>query len=168
MQPQKPKKSFNHKVGIGCGVAAVLLVLIIGIAIASQGGSSPNTNTNSNTNSNANTQATSQPTSQPTTAPQVWTTTQTFTGSGIKKTAVFTAPSDWKILWSCDPNSFQGFQFNLIVTVNDQNAIPVDVAVNEICKPGNTSGETEEHQGGQVYLDVNSEGSWTLKVQELK
>jgi hypothetical protein len=29
-------------------------------------------------------------------------------------------------------------------------------------------GETEEHQGGQVYLDITGTGDWTIEVQELK
>jgi hypothetical protein len=43
-----------------------------------------------------------------------------------------------------------------------------DVAINELCKSGNASGETEEHQGGDIYLDINSEADWTIKVQEFK
>lgn len=42
------------------------------------------------------------------------------------------------------------------------------LAVNTICQAGNTSDMTEEHSGGQVYLNVNSEGYWQLQVQELK
>ncbi len=122
-----------------------------------------------------NTPITSQPTQAaptdtpaPTQAPATWKTTHSFTGSGIKKTAIFMAPDDWKITWSCDPSSFYGSQYNVQVYVYSSDNTPTDVAVNEICKNGNTSGDTEEHQGGDVYLEINSEGSWKVQVQELQ
>jgi len=52
--------------------------------------------------------------------------------------------------------------------VYNSDGTPADIAINEICKNGNTKGDTEEHQGGNVYLEVNSEGSWTVQVQELQ
>lgn len=107
------------------------------------------------------------PTPKPTPAPK-WTTTHTFTGNGIKKTAVFTVPADWKVLWSCTPSSFYGGQYNIILSVYNSDGTPADIAVNTICKAGNTGDVTEEHQGGDVYLDINSEGAWTIQVQELK
>ena len=95
-----------------------------------------------------------------------WKTTHTITGSGIKKTEVFTLAPTWKLLWTCNPASFSGGQYNMIVSVYDASNAPVDVAINAICKAGTTGGQTEEHTGGAVYLDVNSEGDWTLQVQE--
>jgi hypothetical protein len=171
-QPQPQKKKSRKGLWIIIGVV-VLIIAIISTAVGGHSGSQPVTSSTSSTSSGSQqqlTQAANQPTSQPTQpqATQTWTTTQTFTGNGIKKTQIFTVPNDWKIIWTCDPTSFSDIQFNLIVTVTDSSATPIDLAVNTLCKPGNTSGETEEHQGGQVYLDVNSEGSWTLKVQELK
>lgn len=157
---QPPKKSNKRRnIGLGCGALVVLAILIA--VFASLGNHTNTTNTPPSSNSQA--VQTPQPTVQ-----QQWTTTQTFTGNGIKKTGVFTVPDDWKLLWSCDPNSFDGNQYNLQVIVTSPDGTPVDIAVNTICKPGNTSDSTEEHQGGQVYLDVNSEGSWKLQVQELK
>ncbi len=48
-------------------------------------------------------------------------------------------------------------------------SIHVDMAaVNTICKSGNTSDSTEEHQGGDVYLDITSEAAWKIQIQELK
>jgi hypothetical protein len=104
----------------------------------------------------------------PTQALPKWTTTHTFTGNGIKKTAIFTAPDDWKIVWKCNPSSFFGSQYNVQVYVYNSDGSIADVAINELCKSGNTSGETEEHQGGDVYLDINSEGYWVIQVQEFK
>jgi hypothetical protein len=33
---------------------------------------------------------------------------------------------------------------------------------------GNTGDFTEEHYGGDVYLDVQSEAAWTVKIEVLK
>lgn len=149
---------------IGCG-SLVLLLVIIGIIIAatSAGGKSSGSTQDTPTSAPV-AQAT-----QPTQAPQKWTTTHTFTGNGSKKTGVFTAPDDWKIIWKCDPNSFYGGSYNVIVDVNGSDGSPIDPgAINTICKAGNTGDNTEEHQGGQVYLDITSEGAWTITIQELK
>lgn len=165
--PQKPKRGFfRSPLGIGCGVVAALIVLIIVIVAIANAASGGNRSANTSQNTPGTTPTASQPT-QPAHTPK-WTTVQKFTGNGIKKTALFSVPSDWKIVWSCDPNSFNGFQFNLIVTVTTSDNIPQDVAINALCKKGSTSGETEEHQAGQVYLDINSEGAWNIQVQVLK
>jgi hypothetical protein len=58
-------------------------------------------------------------------------------------------------------------QYNLTVDVDGSDGTPVDPgAVNELCQKGNMSGETEEHQGGSIYLDIQSEGSWTIQAQQ--
>lgn len=91
----------------------------------------------------------------------------TAQGSGSTKTRTFSASGDWSIAWTCDPASFGDVgQYNLIVSVNAPDGTPVDPAgINVICKPGTTSGETVEHnQSGAFYLDVISEGAWTLTV----
>jgi hypothetical protein len=100
--------------------------------------------------------------------PPKWTTTQNFTGSGIKKTAIFSVPDDWKVTWSCKPSSFYGSQYNVQVYIYNSDGSLGDIAINELCKTGNTSGETEEHQSGSIYLEINSEGDWTIQIQELK
>lgn len=176
--PPPPKKRGLWKFfAIGCGALVALVVIIAVIAAAVSVGSS-NSSTNTSITSQA-TQAVQQsaqpltqaPTPTPTpkpTQPPKWTTVQQFSGNGTKKTAIFTVPDDWKILWSCDPSSFYGGQYNLIVTVTASDNTPVDIAINTICKNGNTHDVTEEHQGGQVFLDVASEGSWALQVQVLK
>lgn len=110
-------------------------------------------------------------TAKPTQAPK-WTTVQKFTGNGTKKTAIFTVPGDWKILYSCKGQDIGGTSVDgvLVVTVYDSQNVPVDVAVNATCKGTSkaTTGETEEHQSGSVYLDVNGTGDWSVQVQVLK
>src|SRR5579875_761696 len=165
--PQPPKKKSKLPIIIG-----------VGAALASQGGTSTKTTTNTSTQS-AQQQPTSVPTTAPTPAPTTpptptpkplkWTTVQTFTGNGDKKTAIFDTPVDWKIVWSCNPSSFYGGEYNLIVSVYGSDGSDIDLsAINTICQAGNTSDLTEEHQGGQVYLDIASEGAWTIQIQELK
>jgi len=134
-------------------------------------GSSPTVNATAAQPTVAATQAptpTPTPTPKPTPVPK-WTTVQTFKGNGNKKTAVFTVPDDWKIVWSCDPSSFDGGEYNLSVDVYNSDGTDLDLgAINTICKSSNTSDITEEHQGGNVYLDIQSEAAWTIQVQELK
>lgn len=112
-----------------------------------------------------------QPTQAPTKPqkPLTWTTVQTFQGNGSKKTGTFTASDDWKITWSCNPASSYGGSYNMIVSVYNSDATPADIgAINSTCQAGSIQGETEEHQAGTVYLDITSEGTWNITVQELK
>jgi hypothetical protein len=103
------------------------------------------------------------------TQPPTWTTVQTFKGNGNKKTGTFTVPDSWRITWSCDPSSFYGGSYNVIVAIYASDSTPIDpAAINTICQTGNTHDLTEEHQGGDIYLDVTSEGSWVIKIQALQ
>ena len=78
-------------------------------------------------------------------------------------------PNDWKIVWSCDPSSFSLGSYNLIVDVDNSDGSYLDPgAINTICQSGNTSDETEEHQSGTVYLDIQSEAAWTIQIEVLK
>jgi len=118
--------------------------------------------------------------STPTTAPNItptpthalkWVTTHTFQGNGNKKTAVFTAPDDWKIAWKCQGlTDGSGVDGDLFVSVTGSDNTPIDPsAVSATCKYGKTTtGDTEEHQGGSVYLDVISGLEWSIQVQEMK
>lgn len=166
MQPPKKKS----KAGLFVGIGVFLVVLFICVGAMSHGDNSSPSTTTTTTNSVSNTSQ-SQPTQAPTQAPaksQTWTTTQKFSGNGEKKTAVFSVPDDWKIEWTCNPSSFMGGTYNVIVTVYNSDGTLSDLAINSMCKNGTTSGETEEHQAGNIYLDVASEGDWTVTVQELK
>jgi len=107
-----------------------------------------------------------QPTAVLTPTPN-WTTIQTFIGSGNQKTPVFHVAANWKIVWSCTPSSFFSRQYNLLVGVNYSDTTPLDVgAIHSICRADNTSGTTEEHYGGDVYLTISSVGSWKIQIQE--
>jgi hypothetical protein len=175
--PMPPKKKSRKTLFIVLGViVAVVFFGCIGASLASQGSKSPASQQSSAVTQAAQQQPTQAqvtptaipPTPKPTPAPK-WTTVQSFSGNGSKKTGFFTVPNDWKLVWKCDPASFYGGQYNVIVGVTGSDGTPIDpTAVNTICKTGNTGDSTDEHQGGQVYLDVTSEGSWIVQVQELK
>ena len=98
-----------------------------------------------------------------------WMTTHKFAGNGSKKTAIFSVPDDWKILYTCTHQDY-GIEGVLGVVVYAADNTIVDVAVNATCKPGVnlTKGETEEHQAGDIYLDIEGTGDWTVAIQELK
>lgn len=93
---------------------------------------------------------------------------QTFTGNGEKKTSIFTVPDHWRLKWKCNPSSDYFGQYNVIVDIYNSDGTLLDSAFNTICQNGNTSGNTEEYQGGDVYLDVQIDGAWTIEVQELQ
>lgn len=182
MQPvQPPKKPFYRSpLGIGCGVL-VAAFLLCGLIAALTNVAKSTTNT-TNTADITATQPTSgqqaAPTQQavPTQKPVPthalkWTTVYTFSGNGSKKTGTFTVPDDWRIAWSCQGlTDGSGVDGVLYITVTGTDGAPVDLnAVGANCKYGVRSSDfTEEHQGGAVYLDVNTSLSWTIQVQELK
>jgi hypothetical protein len=96
MQPQQPApKKKSNPVVIGCGIL-VALVVLIGIITAT---SSHGTSSTPDTANITATQLASQPTTKA--APQQavpthtlkWTTVQTFSGNGTKKTGLFTVPN---------------------------------------------------------------------------
>lgn len=166
---QPPKKSRTW-----LWIVALVVVFFAGYGA----GHSPDTTTTGSTNTNqiaasqpttANSTPTATSTPTPTPKPKQWTTTHTFSGSGNKKTAIFSVPDDWKLQWKCNHASFDGLDYNIIVDVNNSDSSPMDPsAINVLCKTGNTSGETEEHQSGNVYLSIESEADWTVTIQEFK
>ena len=160
-QPQQPVKKKKSKVGLGCGIIAAIVVLGAIVGIANSGKSSTTPAPSGGSNSNSTQQSPSKPTS--------WQTTHTYSGNGSQKTETIAVPSDWKILWSCDATSFMGSQYNVAIEVDNSDGTPADpAAVNTICSSSNTSGQTEEHQSGNVYLNVTSEAKWSILVQEQK
>lgn len=117
--------------------------------------------------------ATPQPTATPTPRPTAtpapsWKTIATFSGNGNKKTGTFDAPDSWRLVWSCNPSSSYFGQYNVIIQIYDIYGDYLDLAVNTICQKGNTGDYTQEYQGGTLYLNVISEGTWTVKVQVFK
>lgn len=177
MTPPTPKKSwFKRPVKMPAWLFLLVLIAAIGIGAAIGGGNSNAASPTANTNqASANTATVSTPVAKqsptPTPKPQTLQTTHTYSGNGSNKTSTFTiAGNDWKILWSCSPNSFEGISYNVAVDVDVPGQdFPADPGViNTLCSPSNKSGSTEEYKSGTFYLNIDSEAAWTIKVQELK
>src|SRR6266700_7298211 len=103
---QPPPKKRRTGLWIALGIIAVLLFACIGVSVIAFRGASSAVNSVSTTVATFTPATGSTPTTQAQTG--TWTTTHTFTGSGIKKTGFFTVPNDWRLKWSCNPSSFSG------------------------------------------------------------
>jgi hypothetical protein len=170
--PQTPVPQNMHKPRRWPWIIALIVVFFIGIGVGSGIHGSSTTNDTATTITQAGGGTSVQPTTAPANSTEKWTTTHTFTGSGAKKTATFAVGNDWKIVYTCSGMNIGGItsDANLIVSVDNSDGTPADpAAINTICKAGKTTSDnTEEHQSGNVYLDINAEGDWTLQVQEMK
>jgi hypothetical protein len=82
-------------------------------------------------------------------------------GSGIKRSAKFTASGDWTISYTYDCASF-GTSGNFIISVFNESGGYEDVAVNELAAKG--SGTNPEYRSGTFYLEMNSECDWAVRV----
>jgi cytoskeletal protein RodZ len=99
----------------------------------------------------------------------VWTTVSSYHSSGNRQTQVFTAPKSWNLQWQCNPASNSSKQYNLVVAIyNADGTLVTPAAINTICKAGNVTDMVLENLSGKIYLDVFSQGEWTLNVQQLK
>lgn len=115
----------------------------------------------------AKTTATSVPAPTPTPAqapaPHVPQVLLQVSGNGQKSTQTFTAPSSWTMEYLYDCSSF-GYKGNFQVYVYNANGtLALLSGPNEL---GMSGSDTEYyHQGGQFYLEVNSECSWTITAK---
>jgi len=164
--PPPPKKRRTW-LWILLGAVAVLVLGCVGIVAiatsASQTGTTPQATSAPAGNTPA---ATQPPAATPTpTHTLTWTTVQSFKGSGSKKTQTFTVGDNWRLKWTCDPASFSGIAFNVIIEVDNADGSYADLPVNTTCKPGNTSDVSYEAAGGTYLLSITSEGDWTIQVQ---
>lgn len=155
-------------------IVAIIFAFIFGDMVGHSGHTT--TTDTTATVATSNTTAITQPAVQQQPAkpqkPMAWTTVQTFNGNGNQKTAVFAVNDNWRIRWSCTPdsqaNSIGGYDFYVSVDNSDTSMADWN-ALSGSCKPGSVSTVTNEHQSGNVYLDVTSGGGpWTITVQEMK
>lgn len=173
-----PKKKFRLPVW-----AWIIIAIFVLGAIGSMFNRAPDTTTPGTTSSTTTSSTSAAPTDTPTPAatptpsptphPLAWTTVQTFTGNGTRKTAILTVPDDWKILYSCTFQNEGGVTDDGLLSVavyNADGSVADGSAVFATCKNGvaHTTGETEEHQAGQVYLSVDGTGDWTIQIQVQK
>ena len=163
-QPPPPRKQSRLWLWLVLS-ALVFLILCGSLGKATQSSSTADTSSTTDTS----VQATDAPTPTDTPTPVLtWTTTHTFQGNGLKKTSVFTVADHWRLKWKCNPSSDYFGTYNVIVDVHSSDGTLLDGAINTICQAGNTSGETEEYQGGDIYLDAQIDGAWAIEVQELQ
>jgi hypothetical protein len=138
-------KPTNTKGGLGC--LAILAVIVWAVFL--RGGSS----------GSATTDAPARPLVA-TVRPAVATLLE-LSGNGIKKSRPFTATGPWTLGYQFDCSSF-GVSGNFIVTVGDTTGGIVDFAVNELAARGQDS--TQEYDTGDLYLEMNSECTWSVRV----
>lgn len=170
-QPMQPPKKKGKALWFILGIMGVV-VLCSALANAGKGNTTPETTTSpANTTNDIGGDATvaPTPTPTPTPVPKTWKTTHTYTGNGNQQTETFAVANDWKIQWKCNPgNSSVGgvyyvSVYNSDATMRDWNVVSAD------CKPWqDTTGETNQHTGGKVYLDIITGIEWSITVQELK
>jgi hypothetical protein len=79
-------------------------------------------------------------------------------GSGINSTKRFTVTDDWDVVYAYNCENF-GQSGNFSITVQGDR---MDVAVNELALQG--SSVSHMHGAGNVYLEINSECNWGVKV----
>jgi len=87
------------------------------------------------------------------------------TGSGIKTTQKFTVGEDWDLAWSYDCSGFSDGTGNFIVSVEGGNGTGHPAGVNQLGAGGH---DVEHfHNGGQFYLEMNSECTWRVRAISL-
>lgn len=85
-----------------------------------------------------------------------------LSGSGSKSTRTITVPSEWSITWRYDCSNF-GDQGNFQVFVYNSDGSPA--SANGINQLGSRGSDTENyHTGGSIYLVINSECRWAIRV----
>jgi len=95
-----------------------------------------------------------------------WTTMQVFKGKGSQKTPSFTIGSNWRMIWSCDLASNNNVTYNFIIHINTKNNNLLSGGVETMCDKNNIHSTVDMHQGGNVYLNVVSKGTWEILVQQ--
>lgn len=87
-----------------------------------------------------------------------------ISGSGIKESQTFTAAGGYDLTWSATDAT--GYSCAMSVLVYDATANSLsDVAVNSLVPAKTTQMDVSHlHVGGKLYLKINSNCTWTVKV----
>ena len=185
IKPSLLKVASRKKVGLYFGGAAVVFFILFGItapqspntpvATTEQGATiTPAAPAATQAAPEQPAQASSQPVKPvvakpapapaPAPAPHVPTILLQVSGSGTKSTQTFSAPTNWTLEYTYDCTSFSGGTGNFQVFI--QKAAGGYSALTPVNQLGASGSDTEYyHSGGQLYLEVNSECSWTVTVK---
>jgi hypothetical protein len=157
-------------------VAGGCILLSLGLAACQGGAHAAQHNLRTNPSAAASTApptttTTTVPPTTTTTVPPTTTTTAppgpvfSMSGQGTEATATFTVASSWTLAWNYDCSD-SGGQGNFIVSPYSaiSNSTPVgDLPVNEL-GPGGSGVQNYYDGGGTMYLEINSECSWSIQV----
>lgn len=167
-QPKKKHRARNIVLGV---VGAIVVISIISAATGSgkksgnQAAATPTATASASAGAQPATTAPSHKAAAPKATPKPKPTAKTVlteSGNGIKSTARFHVDGDWDLKYTYNCSSF-GMQGNFVVTTGGGD-FP-DVLANELGMKGSVT--THQHDGGSLYLDVNSECSWTVRVVDI-
>ena len=104
------------------------------------------------------------PAPAPAPAPHVPQVLLQLSGSGSKSTQTFTAPSNWTLDYTYDCSSY-GYKGNFQVMTYTADG-SLDFSNSPVNQLGMKGSDTQYyHSGGQLYLEINSECSWTVTAK---
>jgi hypothetical protein len=86
-------------------------------------------------------------------------------GNGVKNTQQFTVDASWELRYSFDCSGMLNGTGNFTVTVQDEQNLPVEVAVNALDARGQDV--TPLYQAGTFHLSVNSTCGWEITVVDV-
>lgn len=98
------------------------------------------------------------------TQPPAWNTTHTFTGTGNSDTLSFTTYNHWRLRWKCHPSDTP-FQFIANAT-NDSGQL--DYITYSVCDENTPNGLADGHVDGTMTLEIQTQGPWTVDIEEWK
>ncbi len=146
-----------------------LIVLIVAIILVSFGIWHVASSSASYASTSAKTSTTTASTPLPTATPtpqRIWNTFLTVSGgNGTKNTQKFKVPADWQFTWSC--KGVDGVDGGLYIVIYNANGSLYNAGAQVTClATKQVIGSAEEHQSGDVYLNINGNGPWTVTVQK--
>jgi hypothetical protein len=153
-QPQQRSSTISFWKILG----AVALVLIVGAFLRGMFGEMNVVDSQSQNGDAETSQAAPVPVAHP--APRKPHVVFETSGSGMKSTQRFTVPDEWALVWSYDCSNF-GQSGNFMVDAKGSESGLQPIA-NELGPRGHDISYL--HSGGSIYLEVNSECDWRVRV----
>lgn len=153
----------NGKLWIIGGATLVAFATMGASCDTSTPGTAPTSDNSTIAPTTAPDNSTAAPTAPPT-APPAPATIFSLSGSGIKNTVDFTAPSEWTLSYTFNCSGAGGTGNFIVYTYSSDGTLDfTGPSVNELGASGASS--TQAHNdGGRKYLSIDSECSWSVKV----